>query len=236
MIGRVSACKVGNGVVIRLRQGMPVVLAGAVVGLAAGCSWIQPSNRVLAEHGESTSPSVGTSSSTSAPAAPSQPAWAAALGAGVVVTAPAAAATPGHDSPGGAALGLLEAEASRTLGRTCAYFPPSDQASCQALISLVPAGRSLETVRNIALGYVAVDGNEALVGITGTICGDDAALACASNDNPAAIFLEAKPFRELWAESVAADISTTAHSYSLAPCVKIGRKWYNYYPLSGGKT
>ncbi len=202
---------------------MPVVLVGAAVALAAGCSWIQPSNQVLAKQGES----AGTSSS---PTAPALPAWAEALGAGVVVTAPAAA-VPGYDSPGAA----VQGEERATRAQACAYFPPSDQASCRALVAEAPADPSPGTVQNFALGYVAVDGNEALVGTTGSYCAPDMTPVCSSNNDPAAIFSQAKPFRELWAESVAADRSTT-NSYSLSPCVKVGGKWYNLYPFAGGNT
>ena len=201
------ALRVGDVVVLLLRCTMPAVLAAAVVALAAGCSWIQPSNRVLAEQGQSTSSSAGTSSSASAPAPPAQPAWAAALGVGVVVTAPTAA-TPGDDSPGAAVHGLAHTMSTGTLAQTCAYYPPSDQASCRAIMAQVPVGSRSGSIRDFALGYVAVDGNEALVGVTGTFCMPTAKPACMTNDNPAAIFSEAKPFRELWAESVAADVST----------------------------
>lgn len=99
----------------------------------------------------------------------------------------------------------------------------------------VPTGSSPGTVGNFALGYVAVDGNEALVGSTGTSCSPDATPTCESNTDPAAIFSQAKPFPQLWAESVAADLSTT-NSYQLLPCVKVGNKWYDYWPLAGGNN
>ncbi len=206
---------------------MPAVLAATVVALAAGCSWIQPSNHVLAEQEESTGPSAAASSS---PAAPAGPAWAAALGAGVAVTAPAPAA-PGYDSPGAAVQGDVEAT---TPAQQCAYFPPSALASCQTLAAEAPASNS-GTLQNFALGYVAVNGNEALVGSTGTSCTPDATPTCESNDDPAAIFSQAKPFSVLWAESVAADLSTT-NSYQLIPCVKVGSSWYVYWPFSDGNN
>ncbi|MGB6453119.1 MAG: hypothetical protein WBH47_01395 [Streptosporangiaceae bacterium] len=36
-------------------------------------------------------------------------------------------------------------------------------------------------------------------------------------------------------KSVAADLSTT-NSYQLLPCVRIGNKWYDYWPLAGGNN
>jgi hypothetical protein len=207
-----------------------VVVAAAVVTLATGCSLIQPSNQVLADQGESTAPSGGASSPASAPADSTQPPWARALGAGVVVMAPAAAA-PGDDSPGAAVQGEQDAT---TPAEACSYFPPSAQASCQTLMAEVPAG-SGGTMQNFALGYVVVDGNAALVGSTGTSCSPSATPTCSSNTDPAAIFSQAKPFSALWAESVAADLSTT-NSYQLIPCVKVGGNWYLYWPLTSGNN
>ncbi len=91
------------------------------------------------------------------------------------------------------------------------------------------------TVGNFVLGYVAVAGDEALVGSTGTFCTPHQTPACVSNDDPAAIFSEAKSFTELWAESVAAAESTT-NSYSLIPCVKVDGAWYIYNTGPGGNT
>ena len=158
------------------------------------------------------------------------------MGAGVVVTAPAAAA-PGHDSPGAAMDGYVSALNARTLTRACRYFPPSAQAACRAEMAMARSGSSLPTIRDFALGYVAVDGDRALVGATGTFCLPDQTPACSSNDDPAAIFSAGKPFSELWAESVAADnATTTTNSYSLAPCVEVGNKWYIYNAGPGGNA
>jgi hypothetical protein len=145
-----------------------------------------------------------------------------------VVTAPAATA-PGHDSPDAAAQGEHDAT---TPAQHCAYYPPSALASCQAILAEAPASSSW-TVRNFALGYLAVDGNKALAGTTGTWCPPDA--SCWSNDDPAAIFSQAKPFPVLWAESVAAKMSAST-SYSLTPLVKVGGNWYLYWPLAGGNN
>jgi hypothetical protein len=147
-----------------------------------------------------------------------------------VVTAPAAA-SPGDDSPGAAVQGEEDAT---TPAQSCTYYPPSAQASCQTVAAGVSAG-SRGTMQNFALGYVAIDGNEALVGSTGMSCSPDATPSCESNDDPAAIFSQAKPFSVLWAESVAADLSST-NSYQLIPCVKVADNWYVYWPLSGGNN
>jgi hypothetical protein len=132
--------------------------------------------------------------------------------------------------------GYVNAVNAGTLVQACIYDPPSAVASCQAEMAQVPAG-STPTIQDFALGYVAIDGNEALVGVTGTVCVPNDTPACTSNDDPAAIFSEAKPFSVLWAESVAADSSSsTTNSYSLAPCVEVGANWYVYNPGPGGNT
>jgi hypothetical protein len=151
-----------------------------------------------------------------------------------VLTAPAAAA-PGHDLPGAAMHGYVNALNAGKLMRACRYYPPSAQTTCRTTMAHALTGSS-PTIRDFALGYVAVDGNRALVGVTGTFCVPHQTPACTSNQDPAAIFSTAKPFPELWAESVAADISTTTNRYSLAPCVKVGTRWYVYNPGPGGNT
>jgi hypothetical protein len=233
--GAAPAFGVGNVSVLRLARTVPGVVAAAVVALVGGCSWIQPSNQVLAAQGESAAPSARPNPSPSDPAASAQPAWVRALGAGVVVTAPAAAA-PGDDSPGAAVQGYFNALIAGKPIQACTYYPPSGQASCRKLMAAVGKG-SIPTLRDLALGYVVVDGNKALVGFTGTVCAPDETPACRTNDDPAAIFSDAQPFPHLWAESVAADTSSSGrNSYSLAPCVEVGSNWYVYNPGQGGNT
>lgn len=234
-IGGSLRSELGNVLGLRLRCAMPVLLAAAVVALAAGCSWIQPSNQVLADQAQSTTPAGRASPSASAPAASAQPEWVGELGPGVVVTAPAVAA-PGDASPAAAVQGYVNAVNAGTLTQACAYFPPSGQSSCDTAMADAPSG-SIPTFQGFSLAYVAVDGNEALVGATGMECVANDTPACSSNDDPAAIFSEGLPFSQLWAESIAADASSSStNSYSLAPCVKVGANWYVYNPGPGGNT
>jgi hypothetical protein len=153
----------------------------------------------------------------------------------VVVTAPETVA-PGYGSASAAVQAFVGALNAGSLIQTCMYYAPSAQVSCRAVMAKAVTG-SGGTIRNFALGYAAVDGNEALVGSTGTFCSPDATPTCVSNEDPAAIFSEAKPFPKLWAESVAADASTTtSNTYSLAPCVKVGNNWYLYNSGPGGNS
>ena len=195
-------------------------LATGLVALAAGCSWIQPSNQSLAEQpsqpsGSASAPSAQTST---------QPDWVKGLGPGITVIAPAATA-PGHNSPGAAVHGEANAFNAKKPERACSYTPPSTQDQCRALAAKVPAGGSTPYIVGFAVGYVVIHRDKALVGSTGTFCEPNATPTCVPNHNPAAIFSTAKPFAVLWAESVAAG-NSTANSYSLAPCIKVGRRWY----------
>ena len=150
-----------------------------------------------------------------------------------MVTAPAAA-TPGIDSPGAAVLGYVDALNAGSLTESCMYLPPSAQADCRTGVAALSAS-DVPTVQNLVLGYVAVDGNEALVGSTGTFCAPDQTPTCVSNDDPAAIFSEAEPFPDLWTASIAAGESTT-NSYSLIPCVEVDGAWYIYNTGPGGNS
>lgn len=150
-----------------------------------------------------------------------------------MVTAPAVA-EPGTDSPDAAVLGYVDALNTGSLTDACMYVPPSAQASCQAELAALPAS-DVPTVENFVLGYVAVDGNEALVGSTGTFCAPDQTPTCVTNDDPAAIFSEAEPFPDLWTASIAAGESTT-NNYSLIPCVEVDGAWYIYNTGPGGNS
>lgn len=225
----------GYAHVALLRRALPAALVAVVVTLAAGCSLVEmPSNRVLAQQPQNGStPSAAPSASTSAPAAGNQPVWVQALGANVVVMAPTAA-VPGHASPGAAVSGYIDALDAAKLTTACLYDPPSAQADCRAAMAQATTD-SQPTMTGFALGYVAIDGSRALVGTTGTFCSPNETPECSSNSDPAAIFSTAKSFATLWAESVAAD-SSPAVTYSLAPCVKVGSRWYIYNPGPGGNS
>ena len=110
----------------------------------------------------------GGSSGSGPSAAPS---WAKALGAGVTVTA--GNASPGDGSPGGSLLGALTGAEAADFSKFCSYFPPSDQHNCNSTYSGLPAASlktAMPTYKNVAVTYTAIDGDEALVNVTGTIC------------------------------------------------------------------
>src|SRR5215469_2683472 len=150
--------------------------------------------------------------------------WQRALGAGVAVTEPGTPA-PGFGSPGAAVRGL--AGSQNVAG--CRYYEPSGQAECRRILARVPRA-DLGTMTGFRLGYVAVDGDRALVGFTGTDCQPGQQPECVTNRDPAAIFSAARSFSALWDETLASATSPGL-SYSLTPCLKIGGLWYVLFPI-----
>jgi hypothetical protein len=161
---------------------------------------------------------VGCSSS-------SPPAWASALGSGVTIVAPATV-SPGHDSPGAVIQGVFAAVAAKRYTDECAYIQPSAQAECKdAAASFDPT--NAPDFKNTGIGYVAIDGDKALVGTTGTYCVPSMKPECYTNNDPAAIFSSNKTaFGQFWTEQSEASNNSSTNAYSLAPCVKIGGSWY----------
>jgi hypothetical protein len=170
---------------------------------------------------------ASTSSPTAPSAALSTAGWEKALGTGVVVVPPEHAAA-GHGSPGAAVQGFVSALDGRQLKLWCSYYEPSFQATCRSNAANFVAA-DLPTFKNFALGYVAIDGNKALAGSTGTDCIANGKPKCSSNKNPAAIFSSGGTFKTLWAKTLAS-YNNTANVYSLDLCIKIGGGWYAYVP------
>jgi hypothetical protein len=196
-----------------------LLLAGALTAaVLAGCGSAGSS----ASTSSSTSGAPGTTSP--GPAASAQPSWAAVLGPGVTVVAPQTVA-PGHDSPGAVVEGLLTALNSKQPAEYCGYAMPAQQAQCRSIMSRMPA-RDFPYWKNAAIGYVAIKGNQAAVGMTGTFCTSGQSPKCFTNTDPAAVFPDVSSFSGLWENA----ITDTADQYSLTPCEKVGGKWYVYSP------
>jgi hypothetical protein len=138
-----------------------------------------------------------------------------------------ASASPGLGSPQAVVTGDVENIESGQFTADCAYVEPSEQAECtSSLASIGPSAMASAagTAKNFAIGYTAVDGNEALVGTTGTFCSPDSSPSCFTNTDPAAIFSTGKSFATLWSEANSSQ--TSSNAYSLAPCIEVGGKWY----------
>jgi hypothetical protein len=158
---------------------------------------------------------------TSAP-----PRWVLALGAGVTVTGPGQVA-PGHGSPGAALAGVLAALSSKDPATLCeyAYAYASPVAQCKAQINRTSRNQALY-VASIKIGYVAIDGTRALVGLTGKICSPGRMPECVTNVDPSAIFSAGNTFTTLWAHTVNSTSSAFSNAYTLLPCAEVGGKWY----------
>lgn len=153
----------------------------------------------------------------------SAPPWASALGSGVTVTAPAQV-SPGHGSPGAAIAGVFAAISSKNYAAECNYVEPDKQAACKTGVASITSSTA-PSFQNADIGYVATDGDKALVGTTGKFCIPDQTPECYTNNDPAAIFSSKKPFSTLWTD---ANKAGSTNAYSLAPCTKIGGQWYLY--------
>jgi len=67
------------------------------------------------------------------------------------------------------------------------------------------------------------------VGWTGTLCQDNLTPQCAANRNPAALFSAGESFGALWAQNTPTAGDGT-NVYGLIACVRVGGKWYGYFP------
>jgi hypothetical protein len=193
-------------------------LATAGLAVLAGCG----SGGSNPAAGTATLTPVTSSSAASSPATSNpQPSWASALGTGVTVTAPQSVA-PGHGSPGAAAAGEIAALDAKNFSAACEYLDPTAVTQCKSETSQVSASDA-PYAENAAIGYVAIDGDKALVGTTGKYCSPGQSPECFTNTDPAAIFSSGKSFSQQWS---AANASSPPNVYSLAPCIKIDGKWY----------
>lgn len=154
----------------------------------------------------------------------SQPSWASALGSNVTVSAPTQVAA-GNGSPGAVVEGVFAAVTAKHYSSECAYVEPSEQSACKGGTASMTSSTA-PNFQNGAIGYIAIDGNEALVGTTGKFCSPSQTPECYTNNDPAAIFSSnKKAFSSLWTEE---NKASSSNVYSLAPCIKIGGKWYLY--------
>jgi hypothetical protein len=207
MFGNVKPTRAGVG---------SVLLACAAAGLLAvtGCS-----SGSTSSSSSSTGTSAAPSASATAKPSATAPSWAAALGTGVTVIPPGTTA-PGHSSPSAVLAGLLLAAKDKSASGYCAYSEPSFQAQCKSAFSQISASQ-FPTFKNSAPGYIAMDGDKAVVGITGTEC-QVGQTECTTNDDPAAIFTTLHTFSALWKNA----ITGSGTKYSLTPLTKINGNWY----------
>jgi hypothetical protein len=171
---------------------------------------------------------AGCGSSGSSSGGAAQPSWAAALGKGVTVIPPGAT-SPGNDTPADVVAGLVATMKAQNYPGICQYFPPSQQSSCQSSMSGVTAGstigKAFASFATIKPTYTVIDGDQALVGATGTVCAPSD--QCSTNTDPAAVLDSGKPFTQLWIEA-----NANSNAYAPIPLVKVNGKWYGYTATS----
>jgi hypothetical protein len=155
------------------------------------------------------------------------PSWASALGSGVTVDPPAQV-SPGTGSPAEVIQGVFAAIGSKQYKQECTYVEPSEQAGCKTGAAALNSSNA-PSLKNAGIGYVAIDGDQALVGTTGTFCAPDSTPKCFTNSDPAAIFSTKKSFSTLWTQ---ANQSSSQNAYSLAACIQVAGHWYLYTPSS----
>jgi hypothetical protein len=114
----------------------------------------------------------------------------------------------------------------------CQFVEPAVQTACHHALAGVTSTDGA-TISHFRLGYVAIDGSKALVGLTGTNCAPSDKPRCDTNTDPAALFSARRSFATLYTEALASqNPNTTANTYSLAPCVEVGSKWYINIPAN----
>ena len=210
---------------MRVRAAMLACGATALFALA-GCS-----------SGGSSSSATGIATGASADAVPSSstPSWASALGPGVTLVAPETVA-PGNGSPGAVMTGFIAALNAKKYTAVCSYVPPDSQSQCRSLLgstSMSLLAGKMPFAKHAGLGYVAIDGTEALIGTTGEYCAPGDSPECYTNNSPTAILNSGKSFSALWKTTVAeTDNSNSPNVYTLAPCLEVGGKWYADLSLS----
>jgi hypothetical protein len=141
----------------------------------------------------------------------------------VTVTPPTPEAA-GTTSPGAAAIAYVAALNTGKVSNLCPLVEPSAQSVCQQAVAGAPPNTGT-TFKNVALGYVAIDGTQALVGLTGTYCDPSGKPTCTTNTDPAALFSAGKPFATLFRQAEAA-LNSTSNAYSLAPFIQVSSTWY----------
>ena len=146
--------------------------------------------------------------------------WLAALGYGVNVSAPQTV-HPGTATPGDAEAGFYDAFYGRRPAAACGYAVPGERSRCAA--SLRSALAAAGSLRNAAVGFVVMKGDEAIVTMTGLVCGGRTAPAgCLGQPDPAWVFGNAVTFDALWARIARAG----GNPVTATPLRRVAGHWY----------
>jgi hypothetical protein len=169
-----------------------VAAAGAVSTGVAGSSGVAGSTGVAADKA-----SVARVDGSTAFGGSHKAPWLAPLGYGVSVSAPQTV-RPGTAAPGDAEAGFYDAFYTGRLAAACAYVVPGQRGHCPA--SLRASRGAAGSLRNAAVGFVVAKGAQAVVTMTGLVCGGRTAPSgCLGQRDPAYVFGNALTFEALWA-------------------------------------
>lgn len=134
--------------------------------------------------------------------------------------APSSTATPGYATPQDAVAGFYQGELAGNWAAVCSYVVPSAQSLCLAGTS----GQGAAT-GSITVDRAVIQGTEALVGVTGSICAPST--PCAANTDPSlGMPSSASEFQALYQAAVASGSSGGGTNMSPMPCTQVGGKWY----------
>jgi hypothetical protein len=158
-----------------------------------------------------------------------EPPWAASLGPEVTVFGPEV--HPGTASPGGVFLAYVKDLNAGKATALCGFVEPAAQALCRRALAGATSTNGAK-FPHVALGYVIVNGDEALVGLTGTFCHPGEKPTCTTNTDPAAILSSKMSFAALFRGALASQNPDDAtNSYSLGPFIRVDSRWYIDVPL-----
>lgn len=128
--------------------------------------------------------------------------------------------TPGHDTPQNVVDGLIQAELAGDWQTACSYYVPSVQATCtqQAAQAQLSAFTGSATVSG-----AQISGSEALVEVTGSMCGNST--GCNSNSDPSTGMPNGQATFQQVYDQVRSS-STNSSSLSPVPCIEQNGEWY----------
>lgn len=159
-----------------------------------------------------------------------RPAWAGGLGPGVTILSPTT--HPAAGTPGAIDLTIAADDVRGDFLAECGLSEPSVQAVCKQYNAGKTHVRSAVHTSNLANGYVAIKGDEALVGETGTYCNDNETPPCETNTDPAAVLNSGQSFDALYTQAANAEGSGNSMTYTLDPFIRENGTWYFYTPPS----
>ena len=139
----------------------------------------------------------------------------------VVAGSPASGVSAGHGSPADAVTGFLDAFlVQHDASASCAFVVPDEQSLCSVDVGSMSGG----IYGKLKISAVDVQGSQALVAITGRICGalssGQGAAGCTTTSNPrAGLPRRGQIFQQAYVAAISASSRTE-------PCSEVGGLWY----------